>query len=149
MFKTCSYCGHRRLEKSFNKKTASRLQPYCRDCQSVKAKEHYELNRQYYLAKAEKQRKKLVLLIREAKNKSCCDCNNIYPYYVMDFDHREGKDFNLGGLNSRRSVKAILTEIAKCDVVCSNCHRARSHRRRLEEGKSLQSLNALFNGPFS
>ena len=144
MVKTCCCCGRRRQEKFFNNKTVSRLQSYCRNCQSEKAKEHYKANKQYYLYKAEKQRKKLISLIREAKNKPCHDCNVVYPYYVMDFDHREGKHFNLGGSYSRRSIKAILTEIAKRDVVCSNCHRTRSHRRRLYAGENSRSLNALF-----
>jgi len=134
MLKMCAHCGKRRNERFFNRKTSSRLQPYCRDCQSKKAKEHYAANRDYYLAKAGRQRGKLKAVIREAKSKPCCDCQMLYPYYVMDFDHREGKEFNIGGSHSYMSVKAILKEIAKCDVVCSNCHRERSHQRRLMAG---------------
>ena len=26
----------------------------------------------------------------EQKSKPCADCKETYPYYVMDFDHREG-----------------------------------------------------------
>ena len=97
MLKTCDYCGKRRNERFFNRKTSSRLQPYCRDCQSKKAKEHYAANRDYYLAKAGRQRGKLKAVIRDAKSKPCCDCQKLYPYYVMNFDHREGKEFYIGG----------------------------------------------------
>jgi len=50
----------------------------------------------------------------------------------MDFDHRDGR-LKKFGLNSvhRVTKQAILREIAKCDVVCSNCHRERTHRRWL------------------
>ena len=134
MLKICAYCGKRRNERFFNRKMSSRLQSYCRDCQRKKAKEHYDANRAYYLAKAGRQRGKLKALIREAKSKPCCDCQMQYPYYVMDFDHREGKEFNIGGSHSYMSFKAILREIAKCDVVCSNSHRERSYQRRIMTG---------------
>jgi hypothetical protein len=36
-------------------------------------------------------------LIRQAKARPCADCGVLYPYYVMDFDHRPGtgKTYNL------------------------------------------------------
>lgn len=72
-------------------------------------------------------RKRNDKIIRKAKNRPCCDCGLSYPYYVMDFDHVRGKkEFNLGtpGL---ASVEKIMKEIAKCEVVCSNCHRIRTY----------------------
>jgi hypothetical protein len=54
---------------------------------------------------------------------------------VMDFDHREGekKLSNVADLNFHRrtSLRKLLAEIAKCDVVCANCHRERTHQRQL------------------
>ena len=29
--------------------------------------------------------------VRELKNKPCADCDKMCPYFVMDFDHREGE----------------------------------------------------------
>ncbi len=67
------------------------------------------------------------------KSRPCADCGIQYPFYVMDFDHREGvtKEFALNSV-TRLTREAILREIAKCDVVCSNCHRERTHQRRLQ-----------------
>jgi len=52
----------------------------------------------------------------------------------MDFDHREGEEklFNISALNANRwvSVAQLLAEIKKCDLVCANCHRERTHQRR-------------------
>jgi len=52
----------------------------------------------------------------------------------MDFDHRPGevKEFNLAQVmsQSRISWSRLLAEIAKCDVVCANCHRIRTWQRR-------------------
>jgi hypothetical protein len=77
-------------------------------------------------------------IVIEAKQKPCADCGIQYPYYVMDFDHREGetKNFSLFKIHGA-TVKRILEEITKCDVVCANCHRKRTHQRRL---KRLQTL---------
>jgi hypothetical protein len=71
--------------------------------------------------------------IREAKNRPCADCGIQYPYFVMDLDHRpgEGKRGNFNVLVKRGTATAILLdEIARCDVVCANCHRLRTHRRK-------------------
>ena len=75
------------------------------------------------------ERRKIVI---DAKSQPCADCGIQYPYYVMDFDHRDGalKVFPLNSVH-RISMKAVLCEIAKCDVVCANCHRERTHRRRV------------------
>lgn len=67
-------------------------------------------------------------LILDAKSVPCTDCGAQYPTYVMDLDHIRGsKKFGLGGSNlTGRSVQEVLDEIAKCDPVCSNCHRERT-----------------------
>jgi hypothetical protein len=70
-------------------------------------------------------------LIRAAKDKPCADCGVRYPYYVMDFDHREGEEklANVGYF-AFSTEAALGEEVAKCDVVCANCHRIRTWRRR-------------------
>ena len=42
----------------------------------------------------------------------------------MDWHHRD-KTTKLFGIRMQltRSKKALLAEIAKCDLVCANCHR--------------------------
>jgi L-lysine 2,3-aminomutase len=49
----------------------------------------------------------------------------------MDFDHLDDSE-KLDDVSrlTRFTKKKLLTEIAKCDVVCSNCHRERTHQRR-------------------
>lgn len=53
----------------------------------------------------------------------------------MDFDHRNPADKikELSKLaNKNWSERKLLEEIAKCDLVCANCHRDRTQRRFLE-----------------
>ena len=71
--------------------------------------------------------------LNKQKDKPCFDCKIKYPYYVMDFDHRNGtqKIANIANLLNQNfwSYEKLLEEIAKCDVVCANCHRIRTHKR--------------------
>jgi hypothetical protein len=68
--------------------------------------------------------------IRELKSKPCQDCGIRYPYYVMDFDHVRGeKLFNVSEAASKKTITKVAEEIAKCDLVCANCHRLRTHMR--------------------
>lgn len=62
----------------------------------------------------------------------CVDCGVNYPYYVMDFDHVRGeKKLNLARMVSTTySWEAIMEEVEKCEIVCSNCHRERTHTRK-------------------
>jgi hypothetical protein len=51
----------------------------------------------------------------------------------MQFDHRpgEGKSFDVASAVRGYSRKRILAEIAKCDLVCANCHAVRTYRRQI------------------
>ena len=70
-------------------------------------------------------------MLTEIKDVPCLDCKVRYPNYVMDFDHVRGeKSFNLAkAVDDNVSVEKLLAEVAKCDIVCSNCHRERTHTR--------------------
>lgn len=65
--------------------------------------------------------------IRELKNVPCMDCGIKYPYYVMDLDHRDPSTKHKSVAQMMKYPKGLLMiEAAKCDVVCSNCHRERT-----------------------
>jgi len=68
-------------------------------------------------------------IVNERKAKPCTDCGVSYPHYVMDLDHVSGeKRFDISQ-GKYVPLGRLLEEIAKCQVVCSNCHRARTWRR--------------------
>ena len=79
-----------------------------------------------------KQKEHLARYLKEVKEKNpCMDCKISYPYYMMDFDHVRGtKQANVAELINTLSKKRIDAEIAKCEIVCSNCHRIRTHMRK-------------------
>ncbi len=62
----------------------------------------------------------------------CLDCWNVFPFCVMDFDHRpeEVKEFNISRYSNQKAspkhIARVEKEIAKCDLICANCHRVRT-----------------------
>ena len=107
-----------------NTKTGS----YCKKCHSAQVTAY--LKRTKY-SDVKKRHAKIQKVIREGKNKPCADCGVSYPWYVMDYDHVRGeKLFDLATAASRHmSLVLIEAEMAKCEVVCSNCHRERTQRK--------------------
>lgn len=105
---------------------------YCRPCNRAYGKRNYALNKERYYAQAKKRDQQLDALILKFKDKPCTDCKIKYPPYVMDFDHlgEEPKILGISHMRRRRmAFEKILAEIAKCEVVCSNCHRIRTNTR--------------------
>lgn len=91
--------------------------------------EHRKNNREKYLDYSRKAREKKRAIVNSYKDKPCMDCGVKYPPYVMDFDHRENKLFDISKMFSNVGLQKILEEIKKCDAVCSNCHRIRTFNR--------------------
>jgi len=63
-------------------------------------------------------------------NAACLDCG-LRDVAVLEFDHRAPQDKRetVSTLVHRAHAwSSILKEIAKCDVVCANCHRKRTAR---------------------
>lgn len=55
----------------------------------------------------------------------CFHCNGIFPNCVYEFHHTEPehKDFGLGAKGVTWGWDKIKTELEKCIMLCSNCHR--------------------------
>lgn len=61
----------------------------------------------------------------------CADCQEYMHPVCMQFDHLP--DFEKHAIPSTMahySRAKLLAEIAKCELVCANCHMIRSYRRR-------------------
>jgi len=130
----CARCLAWKPLSEFNPRKRGGWQGYCKPCHQAYKREHYEKNREQYVASALRSKARLRAILREAKDQACADCGRRYPPYVLDFDHREGEEklFNVSALNQHRWVSpaTLRAEIAKCDLVCANCHRERTHQRR-------------------
>ena len=104
---------------------------YCLECSRIRMLAYSQQNKDRVSQNANRRREKLKAICKDAKNKPCCDCGESHPHFVMDFDHVRGKkDFGIAGIGTfLPSENRLLLEIAKCDVVCANCHRKRTANR--------------------
>lgn len=117
------------------------LMPF-KDPQKQKAASarYYQENKDALWKRTQKKRGLWKKRTEELKsNTPCLDCGLQYPHYVMDFDHRPDaeKRFNISHAGSITSTQALEEEIAKCDVVCANCHRHRTFMRNVGKKRSV------------
>ena len=109
------------------------LDSYCRPCRAAYKREHYLANRQRYMDTAARRRAAVVeerteLLFDYFREHPCADCGKTNPL-VLEFDHVGRKEFDIARGIRGRNWRAVLDEIAKCEVVCANCHRRRTALR--------------------
>lgn len=138
--KVCGTCGVNKQISQFSLKHGS-PQYNCKECHSKYRKEHYHSNKQKYIDKAKRNRD---LYRREyydwLSTKSCVDCGN-NDVRVLEQDHLENKEFNVSSLVGRRTLKSMIAELEKCEVVCANCHRIRT----IERGSWTKSQYAVLS----
>jgi hypothetical protein len=92
----------------------------------------YENNKELQMQRVKDQQAKLTQEVADYKESNPCkDCGNFYPACVMDFDHISDNKFkNVSSLVRRGSRKQVWEEVAKCELVCANCHRLRTAGRQ-------------------
>ena len=132
----CYRCAQLKPADDFawRRKEKNQRDSFCRPCRALYKREHYAANKQRYIDRAATRQRELRLarttyLIEFFKSHPCSDCGEADPV-VLEFDHRGNKLFNVGAALASRRWEAILEEMQKCDVVCANCHRRRTARRR-------------------
>ena len=76
--------------------------------------------------------RKQARMVDKLKQRPCLDCGDRFPSCSMDFDHRDPgtKRYTISRMIGRAGEARIMAEVAKCDIVCANCHRERTYRRR-------------------
>lgn len=95
-------------------------------------KKHYQQKKQYYVDKAKERKNFLKNYIERVKRLAKCKTCPESRWWVLDFHHRDEKDFGISGCIRRgMSVERIKDEIRKCDILCSNCHRDLHYQERI------------------
>ena len=96
--------------------------------------EYYRRNRSLELQRVRVRQAGMVELLRDLRRVPCADCGGRFKPHQMDFDHRDPatKSFNvMTGRAMLMSTQKVLAEVAKCDIVCVNCHRVRTRDTEL------------------
>jgi hypothetical protein len=75
------------------------------------------------------------LIEQKMSRVGCFDCGlKVEPHitYVFDYDHREPhlKSFTISQYLHHFTESRLLQEMNKCDLVCANCHRHRTHAQQ-------------------
>lgn len=132
--KRCSSCHEIKSLHDFSWKHKSRgiLTHCCRACQREYCKAHYRRNsrkhnqRRYANQLAYKERNRDYVVIYLLTH-PCIDCGESDPL-VLDFDHVRGSKYCTVSrmISTGFSISRLQTEMAKCVVRCSNCHRRKT-----------------------
>ena len=137
MKKVCTKCSFPKDLSLFNKKGKG-LDTWCKQCRSdywtkwyaVPDNKANHISRNVSLTKLHK--KKMRDLVWSLKDKPCADCGHKYSPWIMQFDHLPGfvKDATVQFMwTNGYSEERIRAEVAKCEVVCANCHADRTYKR--------------------
>lgn len=103
----------------------------CNNELSGKSKKFCSINCKNKFHVTNKRRNLKIQLIQQAGGK-CIDCGYKGPPFMFDFDHRnpDEKSFEVNNGGNGVSIERLIAEAAKCDLVCANCHRFRTHKQR-------------------
>ena len=77
-------------------------------------------------------RDRLTRLVKDGKlGKPCADCKGTFPPCAMDYDHlpQFRKVDTISQLVRWGSPHRVFAELAKCELVCKNCHAIRTQAR--------------------
>lgn len=116
LVRRCSKCEEDKDTSDFYKSGA-----YCKVCTKL-----------YHRGTRKERRDELRRALEDIKKVPCKDCGGRFPSCAMDFDHLEkgSKEHSIAQMvQYGYALETVLAEIAKCEIVCANCHRVRTHKR--------------------
>lgn len=126
--RVCNECQRLRMQRK-------REDPGFKAYEAAKMRRWRQSHPEEYKARytATFEQKRQVLL--DARAGGCGRCGEKDPA-CLDFHHRNGKADKEGHIGEFRKfgTQRLLAEIAKCDVLCANCHR-KYHRDERERSK--------------
>ena len=129
MIKLCFKCKKNPAKLA----ACGKSQGYCRQCFAAYQKAYYHANLETKKTQRDRGKNKRKAIINELKDRPCMDCGNSYPSCCMDFDHRDAINKLIDvsdAVCENWPMTRVIAEIAKCDLVCSNCHRIRTRDGR-------------------
>lgn len=116
----------------FPKRTGEKRQAHCKECARAYVKSHYQTNKKYYANRNKERRNKIQEKILEILSQSHCMVCGENELILLDFDHRDPttKLFNVSHAPKKLcSMKKLMEEIKKCDVLCVVCHRRKTAKQ--------------------
>jgi hypothetical protein len=125
-------CGKKKLITEFHRRGPNGYQSWCKLCRKVDDGARYLATSEYHAKVRRSREAELAAWAQSLKEKRpCVDCGHSFHPVVMQWDHTgTDKKINISDAVKRGWSKAhILAEIAKCELVCANCHALRTWLR--------------------
>lgn len=155
--KLCSTCKTEKSLTDFRKNRTSSdgLQSNCASCDSARARDYYKQNSKKLYKQIKEAAKRRSSFRREVINalkraNGCAVCTENEPC-ALDFHHVDSteKESAIASMLIRgRSKEALLAELAKCELLCSNCHRKHHSGIVLVRHRVGIDLSILLNSNF-
>lgn len=128
----CTECGEEKPPEAFSwRKKNVRRHRRCKECHRRYNREHYQTNKEDYRPRYAKRKKRHQEVLKEfiggwLTSHECVDCGET-DIRVLEFDHREKKNFNIAqAVHKCIALRTLKNEISKCEVRCANCHRRKT-----------------------
>lgn len=102
----------------------------------------YQENKQKHIGYVRNREGKMQRWLNEYKKSLRCElCGENHPA-CLEFHHINPaeKNFAVSRQHERPSHEAMLAEIAKCKVLCANCHRKEHYSQREAERQSKKAV---------
>jgi hypothetical protein len=110
---------------------------HCAECVAIRNRS----NRSKIYEQTKKNQEFVKRHVQKLRCNPCHDCKKTYPWYIMEFDHRDGRDLNYRSFKNIKSMKRLKIELTKCDLVCRNCHGIRTYERAVAAGRRSPGLS--------
>ena len=121
----CAACGQAKPSTEFHRSRTGQFS-YCRECRCA-------YDRRYYAERGKAARQARIKVRRDAarawmdslkEGRPCADCGATFLPWVMHWDHLPGylKIDEISTMVGSYRRALILDELAKCELVCANCH---------------------------
>jgi hypothetical protein len=102
-------------------------------------RKHYRENKEVYARRQkEKYEKNKAFIVQCKTNKKCSMCSESHPV-CLEFHHigEQKKEMKIADAIYKLGLKRLKEEVAKCILLCANCHRKFHYNEMKDRGIKL------------
>ena len=137
--KQCSHCHEVLPVAKFHRRGEQGWQSICKTCRRRYGTRRYRAKKSLIEGQKKLRRDELrAWYVAQKNGKPCTDCGGYFDPVAMQWDHLPGssKRGHVSELLRHGSRQALEVELAKCQLVCANCHAVRTFLRNLDRRSS-------------
>ena len=137
--KRCSRCHKTKYLGEFHRFTKAKdgRQAQCKLCYRATDRKRWRQEKRRITEVKKRRRAQIRMWFQKYKTALICSCCPERDPACLTFHHRKpaNKHFDVSdGVTKGKAIVVIIREIAKCDVLCANCHLKLESKVRLDVG---------------